>query len=377
MKKLITSSVFLCTFLSLFYSCRHEESLAPINGGVVLIKADVKIEVGGILYENLDAHLKVSGYNFSNTMQWTKEYDFIGPIDTLEVQNGFHHYTIELVDKWGVNDIQSEIAANEIWDGRADGPHPVTYVVGGSTEARRLSMSVNSIEVDIPGTGIVYQPESRASYVYNGDGRLESIHHEIYNTQSSQFEENSIQVFTYEGAVVSKIVTTLNGQLYSEDQYSYGVENKITETLYFNNGLVGTQTSTRYDGADSLRSSVKVNYNYSNGNSFLYEFEVLYKNIVSDKTTQSGQVCNQGNYTYDKNINPFRHLGYLDFAYQNWSANNKLKENVNYQACSFPGIIPDSYDYTYNQYGYPVKKIATYKSSSGQLFHSQQDFYYE
>ena len=377
MKKLVTLPVFLFAFLTIFYSCRHEEGLAPVNDGMVLIKAEVKIEVGGIRYENLDAHLNVSGYDFNNSKQWTKEYDFIGPVDTLEIQNGFHHYSIELVDKWGMNDIQSEIPANEIWDGRADGPRPVTYGLGGVTGARKLSMHVNSIEVDIPGTGIVYQPESRASYVYIGDGRLETIHREIYNTQSAQFEENSIQTFTYEGAVVSKIVTTLNGQLYSEDQYSYGVENKITETLYFNNGLVATQTSTRHDGADSLHNSVKVNYNYSNGNSFLYEFEVLYKNIVSDKTTQYGQVCNQGNYVYDKNINPFLHLGYLDFNFQNWSVNNKLREDVNYQACSFPGLSPDSYDYTYNSNGYPVKKITTYKSSSGHLGHSQLEFYYE
>ena len=377
MKKPITPSVLLFALFSLFYSCRREESPAPINGGMVLIKTEVKIEVGGILYENLDAHLKVSGYDFNNSRQWTKDYDFIGPIDTLEVRNGFHHYTIELVDKWGINDIQSEIPAKEIWDGRADGPHPVTYGLAGLTEARRLSMYVSSMEVDIPGTGIVLQPESRTSYVYKGDGRLESIHHEIYNTQSSQFEENSTQAFTYEGAVVSKIVTTLNGQLYSEDQYTYGVENKITETLYSNNGLVATQTSTRYDGADSLHSIVKVNYNYSNGNSFLYEFEVLYKNIVSDKTTGYGQVCNQGNYDYDKNINPFRHLGYLDFNFENWSINNKMKENVNYLACSYPGLSPDYYDYTYNQSGYPVKKITTYKSGSGQRLHSQLDFYYE
>src|SRR5260221_2746711 len=176
MKKLITPSVLLFTLFSLFYSCRREEGPAPVNDGMVMIKAEVKIEVGGIRYENLDAHLNVSGYDFNNSKQWTKDYDFIGPVDALEIQNGFHHYSIELVDKWGMNDIQSEIPVNEIWDGRADGPRPVTYGLGGLTEARKLSMHVNSIEVDIPSTGIVYQPESRASHVDNGNARLETIH---------------------------------------------------------------------------------------------------------------------------------------------------------------------------------------------------------
>ena len=371
---------FLYFVLISLLSCQYENitttknKIPESNGSVVLIKAALKISIGGILYENLDGRIKINGYDINNTLRWTKDYDLIGPLDTLEAQNGFHHYSIELLDKWGVNDVQTEISAKDIWNGRADGALPVTYVLGGAIKAKRLLSYVTSTEINVPSGGTVYQLQSRESYTYNGD-LLQYIHHETYNPQTLQFEETGTDAFSYSGKVVSKIVTTLNGQPYSEYRYEYGAENKIFETLHFDNDLVWTVTfKNNYDS-----SNVRINYDLSNGSSFFYQFDVRYKNITSDKTVQSDQICNQGSYVYDKNINPFRHLGYVDFNLQNWSANNKLSEYVDYLACGFPSLIPLAYYYTYDQDGYPVKKITKYKSGSNQnsAYHTSVDFYYE
>jgi hypothetical protein len=353
------------------------------QASVVLIKASVVIEVGGVIYENLDAHIRVKGYDASDAMQWMKDYELTGPIDTLEVKDKFHHYSIELVDKWGVNDIQSDIPGSDIWNGRADGPLPVTYVLAGSAKAKKLSMLVRSTEVNTPGAGITYQPDTRVLYKYGGEGHLESIHYEAYNKQTSAFEEQMVEAFTFDGNSVSKITKNLSGKPYSEYHYEYGAKNIITETLYFDNSLVWTQTSA----VDDDNSSVTVDYSLSNGNSFLYAFNFKYKNIVNDKTVQTGEVCNTGNYQYDKNINPLRHLGYLDFDLQNWSANNKLTEDVHYTACGFPVLIPVKHAYTYDADGYPIKKITTYRAgsfddesnpdSSTPPRHSKVEFYYE
>ncbi|HEY5750375.1 MAG TPA: hypothetical protein VIU12_30125, partial [Chryseolinea sp.] len=159
----------------------------------------------------------------------------------------------------------------------------------------------------------------------------------------------------------------------------YGTENKITATLHYANELVGTQTSR----TDNENNRVNVNYSYSNGRAFSYAFDVSYKNIVSDKTTQ-GQICNTGNYAYDKNINPFRHLGYMDFNFENWPANNKVTEDVHYLACGFPSIIPVSHVCTYDSDGYPLTKITTYKKGSQDdqndpdpSFHTKVEYSYE
>jgi hypothetical protein len=346
------------------------------NRSVILIKTRVVIGVGEIIYENLDARLNVKGFGPDNSMQWTKDYDFVGPLSTLEIKNGFHHYSIQLVNKWGISDIQLEISAGNIWDGRADGPLPVTYVLAGSKNAKKLSRYVTSREVNIPGTGIVNQLDSRVSYTYSG-GRLQQIHRDIYNLTTSQFEESVVENFAYNGTLVSSIQTTLNGKPQAKYDYEYGTESKITVTD-FNSGITSTQIMTKVGDTDHM----KANYYFSNGNSFLYEFDFRFKNIVSDKTTKASELCNQGTYTYDKNINPFKHLGYIDFNLQNWSASNVLTQNIEYTGCAFPTLIPVSYSYTYDADGYPVKKITTYKKASDQnnsnlANHAQTDFYYE
>ena len=357
------------------------------NDSVILVKTQVVISVGGIIYENLDASIRVKGYDSNNTTQWTNDYNFTGPTDELEIKNGFHHYSIELVNKWGINDIQSGIPLKEIWDGRADGPLPITYVLGDAKNAKKLLRFVTSREVSIAGAGVVYQPELLVSYTYNGDGRLEYIHHEIYNTQTSQFEETSTDAFTY-GDAGLKILTTLDGNPYSEYHYESGdgvAVHQITVINYFDNGRIWTLTSAGSPNSETT-NHVSASYIYSSGTSFLYEFDFSYKNIVSDKTTRQGELCHYTNFIYDKNINPFHHLGYLDFYFENWSVNNKLTEDAHYKACGFPVLIPVSHSYTYDQDGYPVQKITTYKGGSfdGENnpdvlypYHSKTDFYYE
>lgn len=86
---------------------------------------------------------------------------------------------------------------------------------------------------------------------------------------------------------------------------------------------------------------------------------VGWKNIISDEIID-GVVCNEGAYEYDREINPFRHLGFLDFYLNNLSINNKTIEEKNYYDCSFPTRIPENHEYEYDMKGYPLIKITTY-----------------
>ncbi len=353
----------------------------PGSSSEIQIKTNVKIEIGGILYEDIDAQIRVSGYDFYNVLQWTKDFNFTGPADNvLAVRNGLHHYSIQLLDKWGIHDIQSEIPAETLWEGRADGPLPVTYVLAGSKNAKKLSHYITYLEENSPGGGFVYQPNAKFLYMYNASGQLEYIRYQPYNSETLQFQDSRLDIVTYEGTAVSKITTYLNGNLYSESLYEYGIENKISLTMHYNKGLVWTQTSSINQDNDHMT----VNYSLSDGNSFRYEFDILNKNIINDTNSQYGQLCNQGNYQYDKNINPFRHLGFMDFNFQNWSIGNKLTEDVHYLACGFPTLIPVSHSYTYDQDGYPLNKITIYKTGSYDggttpvsTRHMKTDFFYQ
>ncbi|MBL0741001.1 hypothetical protein [Chryseolinea lacunae] len=384
MKKILKPSLLLFALLSVLYACDTDEIMDPekpedpSDETTVHVKANVKLDIGGVLYENVDATLQVRGYDANGEAQWTKDFSFVGPTDNvLDVKNGYHHYSIALVNKWGINDVQPDISASTLWDGRADGSVPVTYVLGGSKPAKKLARYVTWREVDLPDGGVVYQPVSKVQFTYDASGHLAYIVAQAYNDKTSKFEDTTTDTFFFEGDAVSKIITTLNGQPYSNYVYTYGAETKIKATLLYAN-LVATQTTKR----DDTNNHIDVTYNYSNGNAFVYAFDFAYKNIVSDKTTKD-KLCNTGTYTYDKNINPLRHLGYQDINLVNWSASNKLTEDVHYIACSFPTLLPVKHDYTYDADGYPVTKITTYAKGTigGSIpdpsHHGKVEYFYE
>lgn len=371
MKKLINPLIF-CASMFFLGACDKDDDMSPGDSDVVLIATTVKVEIGGVLYENVDALLRAKGYDASNAVQWTKDYEFTGPHDTLEIKNGLHHYSLELVDKWGINDIQADILAKDLWAGRVGGPMPVTYGLGGAKEAKKLASYVSyALDIDFDS-----QPSTRTSYEYNEAGQLRVVRHANYNPETEQFQTMDADSFVYENNLLSKIMYVVNGEATVKYEYKYGVDDKVIYSIVDEDGnpLLFTRTSTK----DNTGGKVNALYSISNGNSYSYQFDVLYKNIVSDKTQQSGQVCNEGTYQYDKNINPFRHLGYVDFNYLNLSINNELKDNVEYKACSFPGAIPDFYSYEYDNEGYPTKKITTYKTNGeGLASHTEIRFYYE
>jgi hypothetical protein len=348
------------------------------NDATILIKTNVKIKVGNILYENVDADILVRGYDENNSIRWTRNYKFIGPADNvLEIKNGFHHYSIVLVDKWGVTDTRDQLAREELWESRADGPLPATFVLAGTVAAKKLSRYVTSREINVPGEGIVYRPETRVSYLYNDDGRLESAHYERYDFGASQFVEYQSEVFIYDGSAVSKIqVNGLEGQPSTEYHYVYGDQNTITQVSASDHQTLWIQTAT----TNPENRRVTVSYNYFTGSSFIYEFDFLLKNMVDDRTVKDNRICNERSFSYDKSINPFRHLGYIDFFFENWSANNIVAQSANYFACSFPAsAVPVAHSYTYDHDGYPVKKVTTYSQSfpSTYPYHSETIFYYE
>jgi hypothetical protein len=214
--------------------------------------------------------------------------------------------------------------------------------------------------VDTPDGSTVFRPESRVIYHYNAAGQLENIHYESYNSTKSQFEESSVDIFTYTGTAVSHITSYLLGKLYADYDYQYGSVNKITETMHYDNELVWTQASA----TNEVNDHMTVNNTFSNGRSFKYEFDILFKNNIRDKDIQGAELCNKGDYQYDKYINPFRHLGYTDINFRNWSVNNKLLEDVHYLACGFPTLVPVYHEYLYDEDGYPTNEITTYKGGS-------------
>jgi hypothetical protein len=133
----------------------------------VKLKANVKLAVGSILYENVDARITISGYDVNGAKKWNEVFQYTGPVDNeLPVKFGFHHYKIE-TDKWGVHDEQT-ITSNELWNGRADGLAPVTYVLAGNVTTKKLDYYVESYQL----SGLGFEPQMKVQYVYDDVGKM-------------------------------------------------------------------------------------------------------------------------------------------------------------------------------------------------------------
>ena len=318
----------------------------------------VKFEptVGAILYENADADFAVVGYDEDNSAKWFSVFPYTGPrANDLQIKSGYHHYAIT-ASKWGITDLQT-ITGAHLLEGRVrEGTIPTTYVFSGSIAPKRLSSYSTyfpSSEGDLP--------QNKTTYTYNSEGDLSHTDEYTYDAAADRFTKTFTSDFDYANGLVQKITTRYaNTNLYGETTYTYQ-DDELPGVIRNTNGGVTTVVTLTYTNGGRTINAL---YNFSNGNSFTYDFVNEWRNLKSDKTNRGGQLCSQGTYVYDKNINPFKHLGYVDYLLRNFSIGNRTSEQVTYLACSYPSIIPESTSYDYDDDGYPVTSRTTYKGST-------------
>lgn len=235
----------------------------------------------------------------------------------------------------------------------------------------KLDYYVESFDV----TGLGFKPQMKVEYEYNDSGKISKYTVFTYHPDPESLEELQYFLFTYANNRVDKIKGYwANGNPSVEYSYEYLADGSVSK-IKENNYAAGINSEANFS-YDTVTKSVKVSYTYSNGGSFEYEFDYDGENILSDKTTRGSQVCSDGEYTYDEHINPFKALGYVDYALTNFSANNKLTEVVEHIACSFPTWIPESYAYEYDERGYPTL-VTTFYNSGSTVGKSQKEIFYK
>lgn len=237
-------------------------------------------------------------------------------------------------------------------------------------KGHRLDYYIESYEMSDPG----FEPQLKIKYEYQKSGRIDKYYVLSYNPDNNAMEEQRSFVFSYTNDKVEQIKGYLPGEntAYIEYSYYYSTDDKVSK-ITENNHSAGISSEANFTYAEN--GTIKVSYVFSNGGSFEYEFDYASGNILSDKTTRGSQLCSDGQYTYDQHHNPFKDLGYVDYLLTNLSTNNKITENVNYVACAFPTLVPESYTYEYNDKGYPISATTLYKSN-GSIKKSRKDFFY-
>lgn len=213
------------------------------------------------------------------------------------------------------------------------------------------------------------------SYEYDDSGKLQRYTVKGYDPQLDELTQQHFYTFTYNDARVSHIEGFHSGSStrYVAYDYHYGEEGLLLMIQEDNHSAQVTSSAVFTYSENELD---KVAYSYSNGQSFDYEVDYLNENISTDKTTRGSELCSNGKYTYDNHHNPFKELGYVDYLLTNLSSNNRVTESVEYIACAFPSLVPESYTYDYNEDGYPIRRVTTYKSS-GAVRKSTREYFYD
>jgi hypothetical protein len=321
------------------------------------LKVRVKVEfrIGDIIYYDVNTKVLITGFDSLDVAKWSQEFSYVGPNENDFLINGkFHHYSFE-VNQFGAYGKQV-VKRVHLFDSRPDGPNPVAYILGGAAAAKKVSHYISYFEMpDTVNTGNTYMaPQYKIAYQYNAQGKVEKMEHYAYSLKTIQFTLERYALFTYALGKVEKITHYFSntGQMFMEYAYQYqisGLVSKITEKNI--NAGVNSEVNFSYNYTDRVLNAA---YTYSNGQGFQYEFFYNRGNITSEKTTRWSQLCSEGGYTYDKNINPLKHLGYVDYLLRDYSVNNKLTEDIQYKGCAFPTLIPETYSYEYDAQGYPT-----------------------
>jgi hypothetical protein len=327
----------------------------------ISVRVKLDMTLGDTYYPNIDAPISVKAFDNANTLKWEQEFNYAGPqANDLRIRNGFHHYVIE-ARKWGKTMQQTFMLAN-LLEGRVrEGTVPTTYVLQSEAQPKKVleyttsySRRVNGIETIVPA--------SRVTHEYSGD-RIAVQNLYRYNETTKVFVHDSKSEFTWSGDRLVKIETRMidDNSLTSVDTYSYdasGLPNRITHQSLTAGVTTNVDLAFKFNGR-----LVNASYSFSNGQAFQYEMVLDNGNMKSQRTNRDTQVCSVGEYTHDKNINPLKHLGYVDYLLRNYSNSNRLTEDVRYIGCSFPTLVAETYDYVYDGDGYPLKSTTNFRAS--------------
>lgn len=334
---------------------------APSTEQKMNVRVKLEMIIGGIYYPNIDAEFHITGFDIENKAVWEQTFAYAGaePND-ISIKSGLHRYTFE-ARKWGHTLTQTFLGV-DLWEGRVrEGAVPLTRVFQKQAEPKKLYTMVTSWSKNVNGV-VTMEPISRARYEYS-DGRIYLINNSRYSPETKRFVDDSQSEFIYDGGKLKQIVTYLAGEDMpnSEDNYTYDEKGRATHIQHKTLGAGTTEVDITYPVWDR---TVVAKFSHTNGNGFEYNFVTQYGSVKNDRTMRGSQLCSEGQHTYDRNINPLKHLGYTDYLMRNYSISNRLSENVKYIGCSFPSLVPESYSYEYDDEGYPVKATTHFKGGN-------------
>jgi hypothetical protein len=357
----------ILSFSAVMYSCKKESSIVvtPPSGGSgnpgplpgdttgnhgtpspvpLKIKVKAAILVGNILYDSIPATLHIVGVDSLKTLHDTLVELKAGQ-NEIELKDNYVSYILGL-SKWGVAD-KLVLQKSEIRRG-------MLVTLGGKIAAKLLKS-----ETDYVLTGNVAVLQGRTEYRYNENG-LAQIDYYQKTVQKKDLVWTITDMFRYVDGQLTKIERFDNqDRLISATDFLYGANGKITK-IHQSSGGVETDVQVYYS-SESGYQIIQSDLAFDNGHRLTYILKLLNGNKLSDRASNTRGGSESGSYTFDNQVNPYAHMNWPDIFFARVSKNNIIGQEKSY-AGAYPSADPYKFEYSYNNDGYPVELLKSYRS---------------
>ncbi len=314
----------------------------------ISIRIKTSIKIGDVLYDSIPSTLIYRSWDAKNDFKVRIIHLNAGVNSIALDKNAERHEFI--VRKWN-KDYTRTISKTEL-------RNEALYIFGEEKEAKLLKNELVYLLVND-----YYKADTKNSYYYNDKKQLSRIEYfrkrEVTGAPYIAMKEE----FVYSNGKAERI------NRFDENSISTG----FTSFDYDGNGKVSRITEQDRDiiryatvvyhptNADGF-NEVNLSYGYSHiANKMEYYQRFLNGNLVSDNTKDVIDNTENAVYVYDDNINPYIHMGWPNLFLSNSSKNNMISQQRSYYG-SYPANLVYSFEYKYDEEGYPIELVRRYKS---------------
>jgi hypothetical protein len=169
--------------------------------------------------------------------------------------------------------------------------------------------------------------------------------------------------FQYSSNRLEKIIRLDEKNIESgSTSFSYDHDGKINGVVEVAGNIRTSGSVSHYHSTETDLTEVGFEYSYSHNNIGMRYYQRYYQgNLLSDNSNTTHHDTETGQYMYDKNINPYAHMGWLNLHLSNQSRNNMVGQTKSYQN-KYPLALAYEFHYKYDAEGYPVELVRHYKS---------------
>ncbi len=336
----------------------------PDEGGALSIRVKAAVKVGELMYDSIPASLMYRTFDANNQLVSVQFISLAAGTNTIQLSATAERHELT-VRKWNV-DYKQEFTKAEVRNNEL-------YMFGGEKEAKKLKA-----ELVYKWTGDKYTADSKKSFFYNGKGQLDKIEYYLKRSTDNSPYMSEKEVFEYNNGQVAKINRyDENSSLAGFTSFTYNGEgkvNRISEEVFTG---VKTDVSVAYSPVtiDGL-SGTSMHYSYSNTSLTMdYYQRIKNGNRISENSRTSNNDTETGELFYDNNINPYAHMNWQNLFLSNTSKNNPVEQQRTYYG-SYPTAVAFSFEYKYDDEGYPIELVQRFKSYiSGEYLFTKKTVY--